>query len=136
MTGADFDALAAEAADARNKTGERAFIQAALSLGAWYFIGVAPPEAPDEPEPLIAPGADGHRVLVFTDEPRAEGYRDHLNAKGKFSGAGACCVLHMDIGDAVGYLGMLTDHGVGSAHFNDGGSSATVAIRRIVEMAG
>jgi len=67
----DFDALAAEAMNVQNKLGERAFIQAVLSLETWYFIGVAPPDAPDEPEPLVVAGTDGHRVLVFTDEPRA-----------------------------------------------------------------
>lgn len=131
MSDLDFDVLATEAADARNKAGESAFIRAALGLRHWYFMGVSPPDAPDEPEPMVAAGADGHRVLVFTDEARAEGYRDHLGAKGKDT-----CVLHMEVGDAVGYLNFLTDHGVGSAHFNDGGSSATVSIRRIVEMAG
>ena len=127
----DIDALAMEAADARNKLGERAFVQAALNMDSWYFIGVAPPDAPDEPEPLLVAGTEGHRVLVFTDEPRAEGYRDHLKAKGK-----ECCLLHMEVGDAVGYMNMLTDHGVASAHFNDGGNSATIAIRVITEMAG
>jgi len=42
----------------------------------------------------------------------------------------------MDVADAVGYLNVLTDHGVGSAHFNDGSHSATVSIGRIVELAG
>lgn len=126
----DFDQLAHEAADARSKLGERAFIEAALNLGHWYFIGVAPPDAPDEPEPMVASGTDGHRVLVFTDEPRAEGYRDHLGGKGKSS-----CVLHMKVSEAVEYLDFLTEHGVGSAHFNDGKGSATIAIRRLVELA-
>mgnify|MGYP000116731530 CR=1 FL=1 len=40
------DALAADAMNVQNKLGERAYIQAALSLKTWYFIGVAPPEAP------------------------------------------------------------------------------------------
>jgi hypothetical protein len=131
MSEADFDALAASAADARNKMGEDAFVRAALELGHWYFIGVSPPDAPDEPEPMVAAGADGHQVLVFTDEGRAEGYRDHLGKKGK-----KCCVLHMPVGDAVEYLNFLTDHGVGSAHFNDGKGSATVSIRRVVQLAG
>lgn len=130
MSDMDFDALAVGAADAKNKAGERAFIEAALGLSHWYFIGVSPPDAPDEPEPMVAAGADGHQALVFTEEERAEGYRDHLGSKGK-----ECCVLHMPVSDAVEYLNFLTDHGVGSAHFNDGKGSATVAIRRIVELA-
>jgi hypothetical protein len=131
MSGADFDALSIGAADARNKTGEDAFINAALALRHWYFIGVSPPDAPDEPEPMVASGTDGHRVLVFTDEDRAAGYRDHLGGKGK-----SCCILHMEVGDALEYLNFLTDHGVGSAHFNDGKGSATIAIRRLVQVAG
>ena len=130
MSEADFDALAASAANAQNKMGEDTFVRAALELERWYFIGVSPPDAPDEPEPMVAAGSDGHRVLVFTDESRAEGYRDHLGAKDK-----ECCVLHMPVGDALEYLNFLTDHGVGSAHFNDGKGSATVAIRRVLELA-
>lgn len=129
MSDADFDALAAEAADARNKMGEDAFVREALTLSHWYFIGVSPPDSPDEPEPMVAAGTDGHRVLIFTDESRAEGYRDHLGAEGK-----DCCVLHMAVRDAVEYLDFLTDHGVGSAHFNDGKASASIAIRRIVQL--
>lgn len=130
----DFDALAVEAADGRNKLGERAYIQAALNLDFWYFIGVAPDDAPEEPEPMVVGGIGGHRLLVFTDEARAEGYRDHLaaneGAKGK-----ACCVLHMDVGDAVGYCDMLREHNVAAAHFNDGSSSASIPLSRIVELA-
>jgi len=129
-TMSDFDQLAVEAADARNKLGERAYIQAALNLDAWYFIGVAPADAPDEAEPMLVGGTGGHRILVFTDEGRAEGYRDHLIAKGK-----DCSVLHMPVGDAVGYCNMLREHNVGAAHFNDGGSSATIPLARLVEMA-
>lgn len=126
----DFDALSIQAHDARNKLGERAYIQAALSLPCWWFIGIAPKDAPDEPEPLIAPGVEGARLLVFTDEARAEGYRDHLAAKGKPG-----VVLHMDTPDAVDYCNMLREHNVAAAHFNDGAASVTVPLGRIVDLA-
>ncbi len=131
MSEADFDALSIGAADGRNKAGEDAFVREALALRHWYFVGVSPPDAPDEPEPMVVAGADGHLALVFTDEERAEAYIAHLEKQGK-----GCCVLHMAVADAVAYLEFLTDHGVGSAHFNDGKGSATVAIRRIVRLAG
>lgn len=124
----DFDELSIAANDARNKVGERAYIQAALSLDAWYFIGVGPE---DELEPLIAAGTEGPRLLVFTDEARAEGYRDHLAAKGKPG-----TVLHMEVPDAVEYCNMLREHNVASAHFNDGGAAVTVPLGRIVDLAG
>lgn len=124
----DFDALSIEANDARNKMGERAYVQAALSLDAWWFIGVGPA---DELEPLIAAGSEGPRLLVFTDEARAEGYRDHLAAKGKPG-----TVLHMEVADAVAYCDTLREHNVASAHFNDGGAAVTVALGRVVELAG
>jgi hypothetical protein len=126
----DFDALAADAHDARNKLGERAYARAALALDTWYFLGVAPPDAPDEPEPLIGPGAEGPRLLVFTDQPRAEGYRDHLGARGK-----AATVLHMDTPDAVDYCRLLRDNGVASVHFNDGPSAVTLPLTRLLQLA-
>mgnify|MGYP001168701824 CR=1 FL=1 len=126
----DFDALAVQARDARNKMGERAYIQAALALDAWYFIGVASADDPDEPEPLIVRASGGPRLLVFTDEARAEGYRDHLAAKGKPG-----VVLHMDTPDAVGYCQALREHGIGEAHFNDGDAAVTVPLSRITDLA-
>lgn len=126
----DFDALAVEAADGRNKLGERAYAQAALQLDVWYFIGVSPEDAPDQPEPMVVAGVGGHRLLVFTDEARAEGYCDHLIAKGKPN-----VVLHMGVRDAVAYCDMLREHNVAAAHFNDGSSSASIPLARIVEMA-
>lgn len=125
----DFDALAVEANDARNKMGERTYVQAALSLDSWWFLGVSPPGEVD-PEPLIASGSEGPRLLVFTDEARAEGYRDHLSKKGMTG-----VVMHMDVPEAVEYCGVLREHNVASAHFNDGGSAVTVPLGRVVELA-
>ena len=44
--------------------GEDTFVRAALELERWYFIGVSPPDAPDEPEPMVAAGSDGFPVAA------------------------------------------------------------------------
>jgi len=129
----DFDALAADAANVQNKLGERAFVEAALSLEAWFVIGLAPDDAPNDPEPMVVGGVDGPRLLVFTDEDRAAGYAKHLSEKGA-AGGKVSGVLHMDVDDAVGYCDMLRLHDVGWVHFNDGDHALPVAIVRVVEL--
>ncbi len=130
----DFDALAHAAHTGTSKIGERDFLQAALGLDAWYMIGVAPEEAPDEVEPLIAAIDRAPHLLVFTDEERAEGFaRARAQQRGESEPAG---LLHMPPEDAVAYLRDLREAGVDYVHFNDGEHSVSCKALRVIEIAG
>lgn len=131
----DFDALAVVAHDGSKRlVGEREFVRAALSIEAWYMIGVAAPDTPDELEPLIAQVQQAPHLVAFTDEDRAAGFARSQAAK--VSKAEAAPVLHMSPSDAVGYLQRLRELGVQGVHFNDGPLAVTIDASRIVELAG
>ena len=52
-------------------------------------------------------------------------------------GTSRCAVVGSNgVRDAVAYCDMLREHNVAAAHFNDGASSASIPLARIVEMAG
>jgi len=130
----DFDALALDAHQGHTRiVGERAFVTAALSIEAWYMIGVAPSEAPDELEPLIAPVQNAPHVLVFTDEERAEAFA-RARAE-KRSEPSPAPVLHATPIEAVEYLESLREAGVQGAHFNDGKNAVTCDSARISDLA-
>lgn len=130
----DFDALSIAANRGNSRVvGERGFVRAALSLEAWYFIGVAPEDAPDEIEPLMTRVQQSPHVLAFTDEERAEGFaRARAAQRGD---AEPAPVLHMAPAEAVEYLDQLREAGVQGAHFNDGDASVTCDSARIVDIA-
>jgi hypothetical protein len=129
----DFDALAHAAHTGTSKVGEREFVRAALTLDAWYLIGVAPDDAPDEPEPLIAAIDRAPHLLVFTDEERAAGFA-RARAK-KRAEPEPAPVLHMGPADALGYMDDLRTAGVDGVHFNDGEHSVSLTLVRALEIA-
>ena len=130
----DFDALALAASQGHTKVvGERVFVRAALSLEAWYMIGVAPDDAPDELEPLMGRVQQAPHLLVFTDEERAEGFaRARATQRGETEPAP---VLHMPPADGLAYLESLREVGVQGVHFNDGQASFTCDAARVHDIA-
>jgi len=126
----NFDTLAAQAHDARNKTGERAFVEAALALPCWHCVGVAPEGATDEPEPLVAPIDREPHLLVFTDGARAAAFAERRAA----TRGGDAITLELDTSDAVAYLADLASIGVTGVHFNDGDHAVSVPLRRVLEL--
>ncbi len=125
----DFDAMAQAASNAQNNLGERAFIEAASTLDAWYCVGVAPSEAPDEPEPLIAAIGNEPHVLVFTDEHRAASFAER---RAKDREGAAPVVLEMSPAEARDYFAMLVEHNVTGVHFNDGDNAVSSRIRNVL----
>ena len=127
----NFDALAFDANSGVNKSGETAYLSAALSLPAWYFVGAAPDDAPEELEPLIGVVENEPHLFVFTEEPRAE------SVAARRAGQKGCeaVTLHMETAEAVGYCRSLAEHGVWGVHFNDGEHSVSVQIDRLLAVA-
>lgn len=128
----DFDTLAQQAHDARNKLGEREFVRAALSLPSWHCVGVGADGSDDGPQPLIAAIDREPHLLVFTDEARAAGFAERRAAQR----GGPALTLELSVADAVGYLRDVLEQGVTGVHFNDGDHAVSVPVRTVLGQAG
>jgi len=126
----DFDALGHAAQQGNTKiVGERDFVRAAMTLDAWFMIGVAPDDAPGELEPMIARVQGAPHVVLFTDSDRAEGFaRAHAEKRGD---AAPPPTLEATPDEAAAFVLSVREHGVQGAHFNDGPACVTIDAARI-----